>query len=125
MKITITQITKSDTDKNGQPRLDKNGRPYYIVMINTKEAGKGSMFAYQGDPQLSWKVGDEKEVEVSKTPDGKYTNFKIPKAGAFNLAPRIATLEEKVKNIEEWMAIQDAKDGVHDVQLGSEDIPFN
>lgn len=78
MKIKLTQVRFYATSKQGLPLLDRNQRPFQRVAIQTETHGKQwlSGFAYQGSPMLSWKVGDEVEIEVEQK--GQYLNFRLP-----------------------------------------------
>lgn len=77
--IKITAISLKNINKEGQTLLDKNSRPYTRVGIKTATHGDKwlSGLAYQGDPQLAWKVGDEISVDI--VPNGQYLNFNIPR----------------------------------------------
>lgn len=73
MKINIDKIFKNETNKDGQSYLDKNGRPYTRVVIQLGN-DKYSNIAYEGDPSLGWRAGDEVDIDTSTK--GEYKNFK-------------------------------------------------
>lgn len=78
-QITISKIYLNDTNKAGQPYLDKSSRPFKMIKIVTQEGRTLWGRAYQGSPVLAWKVGDTHEVEV-ETSDNGFLNFRLPKA---------------------------------------------
>ena len=82
MKVTITSISRKNVNKDGQPYLDRNGRPYWLISIQTQEHGKQylSGFGYEGEPQMAWKGGDVVDIEIQTK--GKYVNFRVPKTQA-------------------------------------------
>lgn len=108
MKIHITRVNIAWANKEGQPYLDKNQKPYARVGIQTQEHGKTwlSGFAYQGEKPLNWKSGDEADVEVEQK--GDFTNFRLPKASSGGWSPKMVEdlftmlrrIEDKIDNLE-------------------------
>lgn len=91
MKLKITKVQNYTTNRESQPLLDKNSRPYTRITIQTEQyPGKWiSGLGYQGDAQLSWKVGDEVEADV--VPNGQYLNFNLPRTqkGSGGMSPEV------------------------------------
>jgi hypothetical protein len=119
MKTILKEIIFYETNKESQPYLDKEGRPFSRVQIKTEAHGKDRLsgFAYQQSPMRKWKVGDEIEIEIEeKQYKGKtYLNFKLPKSnsGAVTaytvekidqLSKMYVALNDKVSMIEEQVA---------------------
>lgn len=137
MKLHITAVKHFKENKENQPLLDKNSRPYTRITIQTQEHGKTwlSGLGYQGDAQLNWKASDEVEADV--TQNGQYTNFSIPKTGggrngaAELMNPNGQIIEKLFTNIKR---IEDKIDRLLDNRIAEqvpsldeirpEDIPF-
>ena len=123
-KITIKNIKTSWANKDGQAYLSqKSQRPYAMVMIETEnETSLGSKrisgFANAGDPHLNWQAGGEYQVFLEKSKDGKYVNFRVPKAegergqgtGGPAIAKSLERMESKIDDILAWIEGQSIKD---------------
>lgn len=105
----ITSIKFYHTNKENQPLLDKNSRPYTRINMKTEQGGETWMsgLAYQGDSQMAWKIGDSVEIETKQ--NGQYTNFNVPKKQAMGgLSPdiieklfaKLDRIETKIDNLE-------------------------
>lgn len=133
MQITLKQDpTFYDKDKAGTPltyvsKKTNKVMPYKRVVIKVAEYEKplsGAVFT-NDSPILTWKGGQMVEVEVKQ--NGEYLNFEIPrKDGTFNLAPRITAIEERVKDIEDWIQAQTVtpEQGLREDEIDETQIPF-
>lgn len=74
-KVKITKIFQSNKDKEGNPLVGKFG-PYYKIGIATEEYPTKYINGF-GKTELSWKIGDEVEIDLEEK--GEYLNFKLPK----------------------------------------------
>ena len=103
MKLKITKIWFNNTNKDGQPYLDKDSRPYTRVVIKTDQHGekKLSGFAYSGDEMMRWREGQEVDIDVSQK--GEYLNFRLPKGLKYTF-DQFAGLENRVTTLERLFA---------------------
>ena len=76
-KLTITRIFTTDKDKNGNPLISKNNKPYTRMSIQTKEHGEKWLSGFKNQTSGAWQVGQEVEVIVKE--NGQYLNFETPK----------------------------------------------
>ena len=123
MKVKLTNIRVASQNKEGQPYLDKNGRPYQRIGIQTEQHVKEWLggLAYQGSPALNWKVGDEVEIEIVQ--NGKYLNFNLPRQQNQGIAPimtELRNLHEKVDKILELITKVDDEQP----QINPDELPF-
>jgi hypothetical protein len=97
MQVTLTRVFISDKNKQGEPLINKFGKPYKKVAIKTTEHGEAwlSSFMNGGDTTMeSWKEGDTVEINVEQ--NGQFLNFKVPtKTDA--LENRVTLLEKEIK----------------------------
>jgi len=101
VKIVLTKIYISDEKKDGTKFIDKNGKPFKRVAIQTDSHGDTwlSSFSFRdSDEMREWKEGQEVQILISKRDD--FWNFRIPTKGDL--------LEERVTKLEE--AVFDSKD---------------
>ncbi len=138
MKLKITAVKHYTTNKDQQPLLDRNSRPYTRITIQTAEhPGKWiSGLGYQNDPQLNWKIGDEVEADV--VPNGQYLNFNIPRANKANggavspeviekLFVKLETMQQMLIKIgKKVMELnpEEPTPKVEEEEIKPEDIPF-
>ena len=78
MQLTLTQVNRITTNKDGTPLMGKNGRPYTRLLIRCNEYGDKSISGFDGKETANWAVGDT--VEATVEPRGEYLNFSVPKA---------------------------------------------
>ena len=98
MKLVLEKIYHNTTDKNGNPYIGKNNRPYTKCVI---VADGIKYYGFGNKTTRSWHEGDEVEVEVSK--NGDYMNFKTlkPKDPVIEeLEGRVEYLEARLEMIE-------------------------
>lgn len=93
MKLHLTNVTRYDKDKEGNPLKTKDGRPYTRLVIKTDEYQAKSISGFDSQETRDWKVGDEVEAEVEQK--GEYLNFKLPKKGELSQQ----TLEQILKTV--------------------------
>ena len=101
VKIVLTKIYISDEKKDGTKFIDKNGKPFKRVAIQTNSHGETwlSSFSFRDtDEMREWKEGQEVQILISKRDD--FWNFRIP--------TKADLLEERVTKLEE--AVFDSKD---------------
>ena len=99
MKLTLTKIYRSKTDKAGNPLKTKDGRPYTRVGIKTKEYSERWLSGFENSQNQYWEENDTVEVEVEEVAgrDGNsYLNFKMPNRLDV-LETRVGKLEIEVK----------------------------
>lgn len=77
MHITLTQVNRYTTSKDGSPLKTKDGRPYTSVRVKCVEYGDKILSGFENHVTKSWKEGDKVEVEVEEK--GDYLNFRTPK----------------------------------------------
>lgn len=71
--LKIEKIARKRENKQGEKYIDKNGKPFELVYIKTKE-GWISLFAR---PEMdNWQENDEVEIIVEQK--GQYLNGRIP-----------------------------------------------
>ena len=100
-KLTIEKLTRATTDKEGNPLVNKFGKPY----------GKTSVYAngkwygcFTADFNHQWNIGDTIEVEVQETKSGDKTYYNIiaPKAGRPDVLPN-ELLDDLIKYEDETL----------------------
>jgi hypothetical protein len=79
-KCKITKVTIKDTKKDGSPNIDKNGKKFKMVYIQTDTMGKDEIAScYCNSPakkELGLNVGDEVELVFERS--GNFLNFSMP-----------------------------------------------
>lgn len=80
-KITLTQVNRYTTKKDGSTLMGSNGKPYTSVRIKCAEFGEQFLSGFGNKENAAWKSGDQVEVLVEKKEVGgkEYFNFSIPK----------------------------------------------
>lgn len=125
MKVTLTTVYKSDKDKQGQPLINKNGKPYTKLAIKTKEHDDTWLSGFDGKLTTGWIAGAEVEIEVKK--NGNWTNFtpmdpdKVGRAEFDDLVKRVSALE--VKPMPHITTTDDAN-AFSDIPNPDDEIPF-
>ena len=125
MKLTITKTHKAEANKDGQPYLDRNGRPQTRVSFQTKEQGNKwiSGFSYAGGAPLSWKEGDTVEVDLEQK--GDFLNFRLPRADS-QILELLKRMDEKIDRLISQRVGADPEVGGHvsDPLTDIEELPF-
>lgn len=101
-KVTISRISFFNKDKDGNNLVNKQGKPYTRVLIDTADGR--TMSGFKNQTTENWNEGDEVEVEVSEREyNGKtFYNFNVPK-GQFG---KDLELHSKVDKILAWVESQ-------------------
>lgn len=125
----IKYLKFDEVNREKQPYLDKNGRPYYKVSMKVDGNENWlSGLAYQDSEIRKWKVNQEVDIVITPKPyNGKtYYNFTLPrKEGSMNVGPRLVAIEERIKKIEEWITAQEMdKDEIKAEDIFPSDMPF-
>lgn len=94
MELHITKIARFTTKKDGSPLVNKNGKPYTSVRIQTQEHGDKWLSGFENAEVKNWAEGATVDVEV--TQNGDYFNFSIPKKDSVDNA----LLEKTFQNTE-------------------------
>lgn len=120
----LTKIYINDTKKDGTKLVDRYGKPFRKIAIQTdKHAGYLSDFIFrEDDPKLQWQVGDE--VEIIAYQNGDYKNFKVP--------TRLDRLELRIEALEDLLnsgkgprnETNEARILSADDDIKVEDLPF-
>lgn len=77
MKVKLTKVTRSNTNKDGDPYISKKtGKPFTICRIWTVKHGEKSLGGFDSYATDKWKEGDEVEIIVEES--GQYLNFRTP-----------------------------------------------
>lgn len=76
MKLTLTKVFISDKDKNGQPLVGQNGRPYKKIAIKAREYGERWLSGFVSSWNENWREGQTVDAEVEQR--GDYLNLKRP-----------------------------------------------
>jgi hypothetical protein len=93
VKVVLTRIYSSDEKKDGTKYIDKNGKPYKRVAIQTNSHGETwlSCFSFRDtDEMRNWQEGQEVQMLISQ--NGDYWNFREPR--------KLDLLEERVIKLE-------------------------
>jgi len=135
--MKIKYLKFEDVNRDHQPYLDKNGRPFYRASMKVEGNENWlSGFAYSEDPMRKWKVGDDVEIVITpKDVNGKtYYNFQTPKKTFDNskvwdkLAEQkieIDTLKAKVVDLEGRISVlAKSVEDLANVNSVDNEIPF-
>ncbi len=76
-KITLTQVARYTTKKDGSPLMGKNGKPYTSVRIKAQEYGDQWLSGFGNAENAKWQGNEQVELIVEKK--GEYLNFSMPK----------------------------------------------
>lgn len=99
-KIKIDKIYHNDSKKDGSAYKDKNGKPFKLVTIYTKDKeGKDARLTYCDYKGVTeeWKEGEEVTVEITK--NGEYLNFSPPSKLDL-LEEEVGKLKARVEQLE-------------------------
>lgn len=72
-KLHLTRVYRNDNDKNGQPLVGRNGKPYSKIAIKTVEYGDQWINGFGNRDNEKWNDGDEVFGKVVK--NGTYLNL--------------------------------------------------
>lgn len=129
MTYKITRVAVSDTKKDtGQKFVDKNGKPFWRVGIQTEQTGDvwHSTICYDPkDSAMNLEQGQEVELVLEK--NGDFNNFKMPS--------KLQLLEKRVEVLEGLAGIKKESAGENrndfsssfdkpEEDINPDDIPF-
>lgn len=79
MKINITKVIAKDTKKDGTKLIGKNGKPYFLVGIQTKEHAEKWINGFTQHAPTDWE-GKEMELDIyeEEYQGKKQLKFKFP-----------------------------------------------
>lgn len=134
-KVTINKIYTTDKDKQGNPLISKQGKPYTRLSIKTNEHGDKWISGFKNAVSGTWKEGDE--VEITITQKGEYLNFDTPKKDdkvvemLSQLLTKVGKIDAKMDMIAESVGVRDymaKKSGTvnsyPEEEISLEDMPF-
>lgn len=106
-KLTLTKISVSDTNKEGQKLVSKNGKPFYKVGIQTAQHAEKWLNGLVFGDRPNWQEGDEVELAWGEEEYNgvKRLKFEIPKKEDKTLvelngmAIKIGVIQNDVKKI--------------------------
>lgn len=110
-KIRLAKITHYEKNKDGEPLLTKNNKPYIRCVI---QDNKGRTLSGFGSNQTKkWAEGGEIEVEV--TQNGQYLNFRLPPQNVSReefdlLAKKVKFLEDEIGYLHNQIDGKDQKE---------------
>lgn len=123
-KVILTRVATKNTDKDGNPLKDKNGKPYWRVGIQTDKYGDQwlSTLAFNTEDR-AYKLEQGQEVNIVVEKKGEFMNFKLP--------TKLDILEQRVAILEDWVRKQQPQGGqptggveYPTEDINPEDVPF-
>lgn len=100
---TLTRVYISDKSKDNKPFVDKNGKPFSRVAIQTSQTGDEwySCLSYKDtDPERKLMQGTDVDIELFES--NGFKNFKLPS--------RLDLLERRMDSIESRMNLVEMTD---------------
>ena len=93
-KVKVERITHFQKDKNDQPLIGRNGKPYERCLLQTN---KGKLSGFDSAVTHNLKEGDEIELEITSNEYNgtTYLNFKLPNTNVTRVE-----FQEVVKRVE-------------------------
>ena len=61
MKVKLIDVQHYDKDRNGEPLITRNNKPYIRCMLKTSQ---GTISGFGSAITKQWKSGDEIEIEI-------------------------------------------------------------
>lgn len=129
MKVKLTQVYVTDKDKNGNPLMTKNNKPYTRMSIKTEQHGDKWISGFQNRTNANWKAGDEVDVVIKE--NGQYLNFETPKVENMQsekldkIMAMITELGMDVKTLLHRLPAKNIADmGEGDIVTNDEQMPF-
>ena len=97
---TLTKVFRTDKDKEGNPLVTKQGKPYQKVSIKTTETGDEYINGFGGKTTDAWVEGAKVDIIVtSEVYNGKtYKKFQVPTKDSL-IEGRVSSLEAQVMNL--------------------------
>jgi hypothetical protein len=133
-QIVLTQVYRNDKDKNGNPLISKQGKPYTKIAVKAKEFGDKYLSGFGNRENANWKPGDKVWVKVVE--NGQYLNLEMPSELDI-VSMALKNIEKKLDRLE-ILLTENTKDSfaeslkpennqfpeVVDDEISAEDIPF-
>ena len=108
-KVTLARVSHFTKDKENNPLMSKNGKPYTRCLIDTTDGRTLSGFGNQ--TTSNWNEGMEVSIEISTVEKNgnTYYNFQTPKAGAVDLSEVNTKLDQilTILNVDKPTPAQD------------------
>jgi len=95
-KLTLVNVYRTTTNKEGEKLINRNGKPYERVSIKAEEKGDKWISGFGSRSNQNWAEGDV--VEVNVVQNGEYLNFETPRSSVSPQA--LDDLKVKIENIE-------------------------
>lgn len=116
MKVTITNIARKSTDKEGNQLKNKAGKPYTRLSIKTQEHGDKWLSGFSRQDNASWKEGDTVDITVEQK--GEYLNFTMPER------PQALgfTIEDRDRLLRIEIAVQSILQGIKTLALNGDKV---
>lgn len=100
-KVTLTQVRRYTTGRDGSPLIGKNGKPYERVQIQTQQHGQQWLSGFGGLTTSRWAPGAVVDIEVKQRVGNNgmtMLDFSVPNAQN-QLAQRVSVLEAQVRQL--------------------------
>jgi hypothetical protein len=122
IKVIITKVFVSEKSKDGKPFVDRNGKPYKKISIQTDIHGTQwlSCLSFKDtDPVRNLSEGQSADIIIEQS--GQYLNFSLPSRLDL-LEARVAELENKLSGT----PINVAEEGLGELEeeINAEELPF-
>lgn len=98
MQVTLTKVSRQSHKKDGSAYINKNGKPYTRLSIQTQEHGAKWLSGFAREDNASWKEGDTVDITVEEK--GEYLNFSMPerqKSLGYGIEDRDRLLRVEIK----------------------------
>jgi len=78
MECTIKKIIRKDRNKEGQPYVNKKGKPFTLISLQVEELPDEWISGFANDYNAEWKDGDKIDISITekKVGDRLFKNFK-------------------------------------------------
>jgi len=136
-KITFTKL--ETTDKNGQPLVGKNGKPYTRHTLKVESRGDRYISGFMNETTRNWQIGDEVDILITESTatdrnGNPYLNWSLPKKEdkvndkLEDILNKIVGLTIEVRAMNEFVrgksAKVDAQVGYPTEDINPDDVPF-
>ncbi len=122
MKVKLVDVKHYDKDRNENPLITRNNKPYIRCVLKT---AKGTISGFGSTITKQWKSGDEVDIEIDvKEVNGvKYQNFKLPDQRVsreeFNLlSKKVKFLEDEIGFLHKKLEPETKDNTLDDFDLG-------
>ena len=99
MECTIKKIIRKDRNKEGQPYVNKKGKPFTLISLQVEELPGEWISGFANDYNAEWKDGDKIDISITekKVGDRLFKNFK----NLVQRSSRLDRIEEDIRKIKE------------------------